>query len=265
MLTTHATDGSPVWIDLSTPDLDGAARFYRGVLGWDLAPGGADVGGYSTFRLGGGTVAGVMPAPEEQVRPGWGVYFRTSDADAAVSAVEEAGGTVVFKPMDVMDRGRMAVLTDAAGAQFSVWQPGTVTGLDVAGVPGGLCWTELYTPDETEALDFYRSVFGWESAAMPMPGGDGSYTMVGPADEGAESLFGGLVPTPTDAAEAGSAPHWLLYFGVDDCDATVSAARERGAGVRVPPTDIEGVGRFAELADPYEAEFAVIRGEAPRG
>ncbi len=32
-----------------------------------------------------------------------------------------------------------------------------------------------------------------------------------------------------------------------------------------PTTDMAGVGRFAKLADPYGARFAVIRSESPQG
>ncbi len=54
-------------------------------------------------------------------------------------------------------------------------------------------------------------------------------------------------------------PHWLVYFAVADCDASVERARTLGANVKVPPSDIPGVGRFAVLEDPQAAAFAIIR------
>ena len=52
--------------------------------------------------------------------------------------------------------------------------------------------------------------------------------------------------------------HWLVYFGVDDTDDAVATAGGLGATTVVPPTDIPP-GRFAVLADPDGATFAVIK------
>jgi predicted enzyme related to lactoylglutathione lyase len=51
----------------------------------------------------------------------------------------------------------------------------------------------------------------------------------------------------------------MPYFAVADCEAAVARAGEGGGMVFVPPMDIPGVGRFAVLADPQGAVFAVIR------
>jgi predicted enzyme related to lactoylglutathione lyase len=261
MLTTRYVTGSPTWIDVGTPDLEGATAFYEGLFGWQFRSAGPEAGGYGMLRKDGATVAGAMTVPPDQSPPAWSMYFRTPDADATAKLVRLGGGSVVFEPVDVMDLGRMAVFADPAGARFAVWQPGSVEGLDVVGDPGSLCWAELYTPDEGAATGFYSSVFGWETNSMPMPDGEGTYRMVNPAGQGPDGMFAGLVPIGSDPTETGSAPYWLLYFAVEDCDAAVATARSLGGSVRSAPVDIEGVGRFAKLADPYGAPFAVMRGE----
>jgi predicted enzyme related to lactoylglutathione lyase len=58
-------------------------------------------------------------------------------------------------------------------------------------------------------------------------------------------------------------PHWLVYFAVVDCDASVAKATSLGAKTTMPPMDIENVGRFAMLTDPEGAGFAVIKLNAP--
>ena len=95
---------------------------------------------------------------------------------------------------------------------------------------------------------------------MPFPGG--TYTTVKQAGGGEDSMFGGIAPLSDDPSE--DSAYWLPYFEVTDTDATVDRARELGGTVRVPATDIEGVGRFAKLADPYGARFAVIRSAPPQ-
>ncbi|MFJ4918941.1 VOC family protein [Streptomyces sp. NPDC088725] len=260
MLSTNFVAGAPSWADLTTPDMAGASAFYQGLFGWDTISGGPDTGGYSMFQLGGRTVAGAMPMPSEQAPPAWSVYFQTHDADATAASVREAGGSVLSEPVDVMDFGRMAIFTDPAGAGFSVWQPGKLMGLERVQDPGSLCWVELYTSDEGAATGFYSSVFRWETISMPMPGGTGTYRMVNPAGEGADAMFGGFVPIGSDQTESDIPPHWLLYFEVADCDGTVAEAERLGGTVRAAPMDIEGVGRFAKLTDPYGARFALMQG-----
>ncbi|MFI1014968.1 VOC family protein [Streptomyces sp. NPDC020965] len=258
MLTTRYVTGSPNWLDLGTPDLETATAFYGGLFGWEFRSAGPDAGGYGMFQLDGRTAAGGMTVPPEQGPPSWNIYFQSPDADATADAVRGGGGTVLFEPMDVFDLGRMAVFTDPSDILFGTWQPGRNKGLDVAAEPGSLCWLELYTPDQNDALAFYTGVFGWETSMMALPGGTGAYTMAHPAGEAAETMFAGVVPLSSDPTETGA--YWLPYFEVPDCDASVAKAGELGGTVRMPPVELEGVGRFAKLADPTGARFAVIQG-----
>ncbi|MFI5770193.1 VOC family protein [Streptomyces sp. NPDC051658] len=259
MLTTRHVDGAPNWTDLGTPDLDRAVEFYTGLFGWEYVAGGPETGGYGMFMLDGKTVAGAMTVTEEQAEPSWSVYFRSADADATARAVEQAGGTVPFAPMDVLDLGRMAGFKDRAGAFFGVWQPKENRGLGAMGVPRSLCWAELYTPDVPAAAAFYDAVFGWETAHAPFPGGGGSYTVIRTGGGGAEADFGGFVPLNAVATRAVAGPHWLPYFEVDDCDAAVADVERLGGKLTLEPMEMEGVGKFADVADPAGAEFALIK------
>ena len=262
MLTTRYVTGSPNWADLGTPDLAGATAFYHDLFGWDFRSAGPDTGGYGMFQLNGRSVTGAMTVTADQGPSAWALYFQTADADATATAVRQGGGTVVFEPMDVMDLGRMALFSDPAGAGFATWQPGANKGLDLVNEPGSLCWSELYTEDEAAAYTFYSTVFGWESTSMPMDDG-GDYRMVSPAGLGPDGMFGGVVSMASVPDEAGDSPYWLLYFAVNDCDAAAAKAGEWGGAVRTPPTDIEGVGRFAKVTDPYGARFAVLQAASP--
>ncbi|MFD7322920.1 VOC family protein [Streptomyces sp. NPDC059875] len=263
MLTTHYVTGSPNWIDLGTPDIDGATAFYESVFGWDFVSAGPEAGGYGMFRSAGAVVAGGMTVTPEQGPPGWTLYFQSPNADATAQAVQSGGGTVLFEPMNIFDLGRMAVFTDPAGVGFATWQPGRNKGLDLVDAPNALTWAELYTPDVDAALAFYGSVFGLETSSMPLPGDAGSYVMLHPAGQGEEAMFGGVVPLDFDPVEAADGPSWLPYFEVPDADTAAATAERLGGTVRLAPTDMEGVGRMAKLTDPYGARFAVIT-SAPR-
>ncbi len=258
MLTTRYVTGAPNWLDLGTPDLQGAESFYGTLFGWRFRSAGPEAGGYGMFRLDDRTVAGGMTVPPDQAPPGWMVYFRTPDADATAAAVREGGGSVLFEPMDVFGLGRMAVFTDPGGAGFAVWQPRALEGLELVNDPHSLCWTELYTHDPAAAMAFYGTVLGMESSAVPWPDGTGTYLLLSPAGGGDDSSFGGVVPLAAEPAEADEGPHWVPYFEVPDTATTAARAERLGGTVRLAPADMGGVGRFARLTDPYGARFAVI-------
>ena len=57
----------------------------------------------------------------------------------------------------------------------------------------------------------------------------------------------------------GASPHWLPYVAVSDPDATMARARELGAKVLVPPSDIPNYGRFGVLEDPTGAVLAIMK------
>lgn len=75
-------------------------------------------------------------------------------------------------PMDVMDAGRMSVMSDPSGAVFCAWQAKVHLGAVVVNEHGALTWSELITPDPTAVAPFYADVFGWTTEVVPMPTGD---------------------------------------------------------------------------------------------
>ncbi|WP_405893552.1 VOC family protein [Streptomyces sp. NBC_01527] len=257
MLSTHFVTGAPSWLDLGSTDTAAAADFYAAVFGWRFDSAGPEAGGYGFFRKDGRTVAAVGPLTEEGASPAWTVYFQTPDADATAKAVEQGGGTVRVEPFDVMDAGRMSCLTDPGGADFCVWQPAGVKGLEKTSEPDTLCWVELHVGDTSAALTFYRSLFGWRSQEMEAPGM--TYTVLSTADgDQQDASFGGLT-----RAQEGMAPRWIPYFAAADADDIVARAQENDGSVLMPADDVPDVGRIAWLADPFGAPFAVLE-PAPR-
>ncbi|MET9297235.1 VOC family protein [Streptomyces sp. NPDC003077] len=256
MLSTSFVPGAPNWLDLGVPDTEAAAAFYGSVFGWTHHSAGPDAGGYGMFALDGKYVAGIGPLVDKGDRAAWNVYFHTQDADATAKAVEQAGGTVRFQPMDVFTSGRMAGFTDPVGARFSVWQPRDHPGLGVVNEVGTLCWTELFTTDAEAAKRFYGTVFAWRTEETPV-GEHMTYSVVRPATGDDDSTQGGIMRLPADEIAQGGISEWSPYFEVADCDATVAEATRLGATMRTEVMSME-YGRFAFLRDPFGATFAVI-------
>jgi uncharacterized protein len=255
---TSYAPGTPCWVDLATPDVEAAARFYGNLLGWDVPEqaNSAEMGGYRRAMKDGKDVAGMMPLTDggqEGQPPAWSTYVAVEDADATAKAVAAAGGSVVAEPMDVMELGRMAVFTDPAGAFFGIWQAGTFAGAALVNEYGCFGWNELGTRDVESAKSFFGQVFGWTTEEGPTEGMGGSYYVwkLGEDRVGGMMDIGGILPAEVP-------PHWLVYFTVEDCDAAVEQAKSAGGGLNAGPMDVQ-VGRFAILRDPFGAVFAVLQ------
>ena len=80
----------------------------------------------------------------------------------------------------------------------------------------------------------------------------GTYTewKLGESSIGGMANISGRVPDEVPA-------HWMVYFAVEDTDAAVEQVKASGGEVRFGPVDIPA-GRFAMVADPWGAAFAVI-------
>ncbi|GLW32159.1 VOC family protein [Actinoplanes regularis] len=250
---TVPTPGVPNWVDLATSDLGGAIRFYTELFGWTAEVSGDDFGGYTTFLLNGLPVAGAGPLYGEGQPTTWSTYIATDDADLIAARVAAAGGKVLVAPFDVMDQGRMAAFLDPSGAPFSVWEGGMMRGAEVFDVPGALTWNELNTRDVDGALNFYGAVFGWtfrETAVGGLP-----YLLC-------DNLYqpvAGVQPMIGAGWTDDVSPYWLVYFAVGDCDVAADHTFALGGRILSPPTTI-AIGRYAVLADPQGAIFAVLAG-----
>jgi predicted enzyme related to lactoylglutathione lyase len=251
---TSYPPGVHCWVDLATPDLEAAAGFYGDLFGWEVPelPNSAEMGGYRRAKKNGADVAGMMPLMQEGQPTAWTSYVSVEDADATTAAVRDAGGSVVAEPMDVMDLGRMALFSDPTGAFFGIWQPGTFAGAAIVNEPGALAWTELNTRDPEAAKAFYGSVFGWEFEDEEFEE-MGTYTTVRLGGEAIAGMFDitGRAPDEVPA-------NWLAYFAVEDAEAALETVKGGGGNVAFGPMEIEA-GRFAVVADPFGAVFAVIQ------
>jgi hypothetical protein len=253
---TSYTPGTFSWTDLSTTDQDGAKAFYSALFGWEAndIPVGEDTT-YSMMQVDGKNVAAISPQPEQQrdagAPPMWNSYVTVESADRALEKAKQLGAEVHAPAFDVMDAGRMGVIQDPQGAYFEVWEPKSNIGASLVNGPGLLSWNELASPDPDASAGFYSELLEWKTE--PFEGMPMTYITVQTKDGHGN---GGI----REAMPPGTPPHWLVYFGTDDIDATLSKARELGATEMVGATDI-GVGKIAVLQDPQGAVFALFAGD----
>ncbi|MEA3188046.1 MAG: uncharacterized protein QOD99_1876 [Chthoniobacter sp.] len=113
--------------------------------------------------------------------------------------------------------------------------------------PGKVGWNELVTSDPAAAIQFYTTLFGWETEKFPNPEND--YTMF---KHGGQA-FGGVMKSPKE----GVPTMWTNYVMVEDVDATVAKSTSLGGKTCMPPMDIPMVGRIAVITDPQGAAIGL--------
>ncbi|UYG17454.1 VOC family protein [Brachybacterium huguangmaarense] len=254
--------GAPTWMDLSCHDLESAQSFYGDLFGWTFEDAGPETHHYQRASVDGRPVAGLMlamdadgtPLPADEAPSAWTVYLATDDVERTSAAIADAGGSLVFGPVDVPDVGRMAFVADAVGTPFGIWQAAPFAGFDTAGGAGAPVWFECMSGDALVAEQFYRDALGWQIAVMRGSSGSGFwYATNGEGQAATAGLCDASAFLP-----AGAPGFWRLYLEVEDTDATVARVVELGGRVLDGPQD-SPFGYLATVADPEGASFQVIQ------
>jgi predicted enzyme related to lactoylglutathione lyase len=240
--------GTFIWHENNSTDAEKAKSFYTELLGWQTEewPGEQE---YTIIKVGdkghGGISAAQGGAPSH-----WMGNVFVEDVDEVARRTEAAGGKVLYGPEDIPEVGRFALISDPQGATLSAFSPRPQGDGELG--EGVFVWDELHTSDPAAAKSFYGEVLGWTAEDSDM--GGMTYTVFKNAGgiqvAGCMQLMEGMQ----------APPHWLVYIGTDDVDATTARAKELGATIHMGPEDITGVGRFSVLQDPAGAAFGLFKG-----
>jgi predicted enzyme related to lactoylglutathione lyase len=249
--------GEFCWVDLTSHDLQAAQQWYGKLFGWDAkledTKGGPP---YAQFISKGKAVAGLGQMSDEMkkqgIPPTWNSYVNVTDCAAAEKKAKELGATITVPTMQVVDAGKLCFIVDPQGAHVAFWQKLSHIGAGRVNEPGAFSWNELATRDLSGSKKFYSGLFGWKLDTQDMGGGM-KYTMI----ENSSRPNGGVIEM--DAKWEGIPPHWMVYFWVDDVDASAKKVAESGGKISVPPTDIPP-GRFSVVNDPQGAVFTLFKG-----
>ncbi|MDX3575843.1 MULTISPECIES: VOC family protein [unclassified Streptomyces] len=228
-------EGVPCWVDAQLPDVDAGKRFYGELFGWDFE----DAYGSSVWAsLDGARVAGLAHKTDGRMPTVWTVYFATPDAEATARRIQRAGGQMVTAPLPV-DGGAAALAADPEGAVFGLWQAAGHPGFGVRHRPGAFAWAQLYARDTEAANTFYGHLFH-EALFGPQAEPDFGRAPVG-------DVFPEIMPA-----------HFLVHFGVRDCEAALGAVSRLGGRVQAGPFTAS-YGIVAVVTDNQGASFALLQ------
>ncbi len=246
--------GKLIFVELVTPDLAGAKRFYGGLFGWtfrDIQAGGIK---YSEAFLDGHPVAGLIhkhvPASEHR-QPAWLSFFAVADVNAAKKLALQNGAKLLFEPHSIPDRGREALFADPQGAVFAVLASSSGDLPDVLAAPGEWIWVSLITSDPDTAAGFYQKLFDYE--VFELPASEGAQHLLLASDNYARASVNTL---PVNRPKAH--PHWLNYVRVEDTVKMAAKVVALGGRVLVEPRIDRHGGKVAVVADPLGAPFGLL-------
>lgn len=115
------------WHELNTWEPETALTFYQDTLGWEFEPAGLpDGSSYWIASKDGTPVGGVFGLTEPEfggIPDHWMTYMAVSDLGDAARATAQAGGEVTRPAAHVPGVGKLAVVTDAAGALIGLIEP----------------------------------------------------------------------------------------------------------------------------------------------
>ena len=246
--------GKVVFVELVTPDITAAKRFYQDLFGWtyrDIEEHGIR---YTQAYLDGRTVAGLvykaMPAGEQR-QSAWLSFIAVRDVDAAKKTALEHGGKLLREPHDLPNRGREAVFADPQGAVFAVLASSSGDPADFLAAPGEWIWSSLITTDPDTNAAFYQAVFDYE--VFELPSSPGAQHLTFATDNYARASANSL---PPEAAK--TPPHWINYVRVDDTVKMAAKVVKLGGHVLVEPREDRHGGKIAIVSDPAGAPFGLI-------
>jgi uncharacterized protein len=233
-MSTSSDRGLFVWHEVGTNDLAAGEEFYSKIAGWKVESWSQNPS-YKLFVAKRESKAGLYLITESPNTvtppPSWLSYIGTPDVDATVRQAVELGGKVVVPAYNVPHVGRMAHLQDPQGALFAVSSQEHRSSYTDPQI-GDFSWHELLTTNWQTAFDFYAKLFGWEKMESMDMGPQGMYQIFG---TGGHQLGGMFNPGPMPGG-----PAWIPYVMVADARRTAEAAKDLGATIAHPPTEVPG-------------------------
>ncbi len=235
--------GKFIWHDLVTSDVASTKAFYGQLFNWTFE----QRGRYTIVSLHDKRIGGILDI--QPVTPGrhaarWISSLSVSDVDQAVSVVLENGGKIHKGPENILDRGRVALVSDPQGAQLSLIHTKMGDPSDGPIAEGSWLWHELWTNDPDSSVNFYQELAGYSTVEEL-----DSYLILKAEDKwraGIRNLF-------NQALEQ----RWVPVIKVNDVKTISALAKQFGGKVIIEAENPDYADQVALLADPSGALFMI--------
>lgn len=248
--------GNFCWGELYAKDINKLSKFYTSLFGWEIEsislPENEPYYIFKTHNVG---ISGGIQLNKEMgnLRPHWNSYVLVNDIHESVTAAKKLGARVMKDVINVLNKGKMAVILDPTDAAFSLWEAMDANEQSslTQSMPGNIGWNELVTNDTDKSGQFYTDLFKWTVSCQEWLPGE-TYTTFLNADGPVAGMR-----RPTEKLNT-AGPRWWLYFTVSNLKEHMAKAEEMGGHVGHDPITIPGIGRFAMIRDPDGVCFSII-------
>ena len=147
--------GKFVWHDLLTDDVASAKKFYGTLFGWTFE----DNENYTLIKHNEKPIGGMMKVTDStknNVEALWLPSMSVSNVDSAITYVKRNDGKVLKGPLDMKERGRGVLVSDAQGAHLVLLHTKSGDPIDATPQMGDWLWNELWTDESVKSYNFYR-------------------------------------------------------------------------------------------------------------
>ena len=240
--------GKFVWNDLLTEDVVAAKDFYGQLFGWTFE----QHDRYTVVKNADQSIGGMLQIGDkdnviDEAR--WICALSVADVDKAASLVTEEGGIVHEGPLDMLNRGRAALISDPQGAELLLLYATDGDPEDKEPAIGSWLWHELWSYDTEASLAFYQKLAGYDYA------GEKDDYLVLLKDEQWRAGIRNISDTDTTM-------RWVPVVRVADTEKTAEQAKELGGKLLVGPRPTPSGGSVALLSDPSGAPLIIQRWSA---
>ena len=117
---------------------------------------------------------------------------------------------------------------------------------------GSFVWADLTIKNADEVKDFYSNIIGWKHEPVSM----GEYSDFSMNSPTTGRTVAGICHAR--GVNADLPPQWLIYFTVEDVDASAEKCKELGGKIITGPKNMGKYGRFCVIQDPAGAVAALF-------
>jgi predicted enzyme related to lactoylglutathione lyase len=246
--------GKIVWLDLVTPNLAAAEKFYGTLFGWTFQSTRAGNTDYAVAMLDGRPIAGMLekaiPSGEHH-QSAWLTFLAVSDVAGVKKTALAHGAKLLAGDRSYPMRGQQCVLSDPEGAVFALLASSSGDPPDYLPVAGEWIWSSLHAKDAGAEAAFYQQLFNYD--VFEAPSDDGLEHLILSSDNYARASANDL---ERDSARRHS--HWLNFVRVNSAVETAAQVRALGGRVLVEPRADRHGGMLAVVADPAGAPFGLM-------
>jgi predicted enzyme related to lactoylglutathione lyase len=239
--------GKFVWNDLLTDDIAAARDFYGQLFGWTFEQSDR----YTVVKNNGQSIGGMLQVRENTETKGvarWVCSLSVADVDEAAALVTEEGGIIYEGPLDMLNRGRGALIYDPLGAELLLLYATDGDPEDKKPVMGSWLWHELWSNDTEASQVFYQKLAGYDYD------GETDYLILLKDEQWRAGIRYVSDPELT--------MRWVPVVRVADTEKTADLAKELGGKLLVGPRPTPSGGSVALLSDPSDALLIIQRWSA---